>query len=102
MSVNSTNPGTLFGGTWQQIQDTFLLAAGSTYTAGGTGGNDKHTHTYEHTHTTPATTTGSHTLTESEIPSHRHSSVTRHSGTDDNNFSGHVSNAVESNDTTPV
>lgn len=39
MSANNTNPGTLFGGTWTQIQDTFLLAAGSTYTAGNTGGS---------------------------------------------------------------
>lgn len=38
VSVNSTSPGTLFGGTWERIQDRFLLAAGSTYTAGGTGG----------------------------------------------------------------
>ena len=38
MSVSSTNPGTLFGGTWVQIEDTFLLSAGSTYTAGNTGG----------------------------------------------------------------
>lgn len=46
MSVNSTSPATLFGGTWQQIQDTFLLSAGSTYTAGDTGGAEKHTHEY--------------------------------------------------------
>lgn len=39
MSVNSTNPSTLFGGTWEQIQDTFLLASGSTYSAGTTGGS---------------------------------------------------------------
>ena len=38
MSVNNTNPGTLFGGTWQQIEDTFLLAAGSNHAAGSTGG----------------------------------------------------------------
>lgn len=43
MSVNSTNPGTLFGGTWTQIEDTFLLAAGTTYTAGDTGGEAAHT-----------------------------------------------------------
>lgn len=43
MSVNSTSPETLFGGTWQQISDTFLLAAGSTYTAGSTGGEAEHT-----------------------------------------------------------
>lgn len=40
MSVNSTSPATLFGGTWVQIQDTFLLASGTTYTAGGTGGSN--------------------------------------------------------------
>lgn len=33
MSVKSTNPTTLFGGTWIRLQDTFLLAAGSTYEA---------------------------------------------------------------------
>ena len=55
ISVNNTNPGTLFGGTWQQIQDTFLLSAGSTYTAGSTGGE------------------ATHTLSTTEIPSHSHS-----------------------------
>ena len=38
ISVNSTNPGTVFGGTWEQIKDTFLLSCGSTYEAGSTGG----------------------------------------------------------------
>lgn len=38
MSINNTNPSTLFGGTWEQIKDTFLLSAGDTYTAGSTGG----------------------------------------------------------------
>ena len=42
MSVNSADPGTLFGGTWQRIQDTFLLAAGSTYSPGDTGGSASH------------------------------------------------------------
>lgn len=54
MSVNSTSPSTLFGGTWLQISDTFLLAAGSTYTAGDTGGE------------------ATHTLTTAEMPSHTH------------------------------
>ena len=60
MSVNSTNPGTLFGGTWERIQDRFLLAAGSTYTAGATGGaaTMAHTHTLAHTHPQVATTSG--------------------------------------------
>lgn len=53
MSVNSANPSLLFGGTWEQIEDRFLLAAGSTYTAGDIGGKTEyeaddmpaHTHT---------------------------------------------------------
>lgn len=56
MSVNSTNPGNLFGGKWEQIKDCFLLAAGDTYTAGSTGGEAQHT------------------LTVDEMPRHRHSS----------------------------
>ena len=43
MSVNSTDPGTLFGGTWERIRDRFLLAAGTTYAAGDTGGEAAHT-----------------------------------------------------------
>lgn len=42
MSANSTSPAILFGGTWTQIQDTFLLAAGNTYNAGDTGGEAEH------------------------------------------------------------
>ena len=42
MSVNSTSPATLFGGTWVQIKDTFLLSAGDTYNAGNTGGEATH------------------------------------------------------------
>ncbi|MBQ9066741.1 MAG: hypothetical protein IJ133_04370, partial [Clostridia bacterium] len=40
MSVNSTDPGTLFGGSWQPIEDTFLLAAGTNHAAGSTGGSE--------------------------------------------------------------
>lgn len=47
MSVNNTNPGTLFGGTWAQIEDKFLLSAGSAHTAGETGGSEAHTHTVQ-------------------------------------------------------
>lgn len=55
MSASATNPKTLFGfGTWARIQDCFLLAAGSAYSAGSTGGE------------------ATHTLTVDEMPSHRH------------------------------
>lgn len=56
MSVDSTSPATLFGGTWSQIEDTFLLAAGSSYSAGSTGGSAdavivQHNHTQnQHRH----------------------------------------------------
>ncbi len=39
ISVNSVNPSFLFGGTWEQIQDKFLLASGTTYANGSTGGS---------------------------------------------------------------
>lgn len=55
MSTSSANPGTLFGGTWQQITGRFLLAAGGGYSAGATGGE------------------ASHVLTASEMPAHSHS-----------------------------
>lgn len=54
MNVNSTNPGTLFGGTWEQIQGKFLLGMSSSYPAGSQGGE------------------ASHTLTTDEMPSHGH------------------------------
>ena len=41
LSVNDISPASLFGGTWEQIEDTFLLAAGSAYVAGTTGGEAK-------------------------------------------------------------
>lgn len=70
MSVNSTDPSELFGGTWEQLEDTFLLAAGETHEAGETGGEEEHVltsaetahfaHTHSmsgHTHTTTITHT---------------------------------------------
>lgn len=39
MSVVATNPSTLFGGTWEQLKDRFLLGAGDIYENGATGGS---------------------------------------------------------------
>lgn len=55
MSVNSTSPESLFGGTWKQIKDVFLLACGNTYSNGATGGE------------------ATHKLTIQEMPNHNHS-----------------------------
>lgn len=55
MSVNSTNPKNLFGGTWEQIQGRFLFGMDSSYPAGSTGGEITHQLTIdempEHGHT---------------------------------------------------
>lgn len=64
MSVNSTSPATLFGGTWESISGKFLLASSTTYAAGSTGGEATHTlmpsemPSHTHTFTGSATTTG--------------------------------------------
>lgn len=58
MSVNSTNPQILFGGSWEKIEDRFLLGAGTIYLAGEIGGEAKHT------------------LSEEEMPNHSHSGKT--------------------------
>lgn len=54
MSINSTSPSNLFGGTWEQIKERFLLGASETYIVGSTGGE------------------ATHTLTVNEMPSHSH------------------------------
>ena len=77
-SSKNTNPATLFGGTWTQIKDKFILAAGDYYSNGATGG--------------AATVT----LTVSNMPSHSHSftpsgnvSSHSHSFTPSGNVSSH-------------
>lgn len=59
MSVNASNPGTLFGGTWEQIQGKFLLGMSSEYPAGSEGGET------------------THTLTKNELPIHNHAVMER-------------------------
>lgn len=57
ISVNATNPSSMFGGTWEQIKDRFILAAGGSYTVGSTGGEATHKLTVDempkHAHDTP-------------------------------------------------
>lgn len=54
ITLSDENPSVKFGGTWEQIKDTFLLASGDIYSAGSTGGE------------------ATHTLTIDEMPSHTH------------------------------
>lgn len=74
-SVNE-NPATTFGGgTWEQIKDKFILAAGDTYSQGATGGS--------------ATVT----LTEAQMPVHKHSFTP--SGSVSSTFTGSAVNTDE-------
>lgn len=43
MSANSTSPASLFGGTWTQLKDRFLIGAGGSYAVNATGGATTHT-----------------------------------------------------------
>lgn len=71
ISVNSTNPTTFFGGTWEQIKGRFLL---------GQGANVSNTTNYWGTYNAntcnfPNGEMGgepTHTLTQHEMPSHSH------------------------------
>ena len=75
ISYSSTNPSTLFGGIWEQIQGKFLLGVSSTYTVGSTGGNTSVTSSggSGNTGSGGGGNTGSTTLTINQIPSHNHS-----------------------------
>lgn len=107
LSTVQTSPAALFGGTWERVQDRFLLAAGDNYAAGETGGSAQtwlnpenlpsHTHEYSkagtetgstklstaqlpihsHYYLEPAAATGSTVLTLSQIPAHTHKLVTK-------------------------
>lgn len=69
MSVYSTDPGELFGGEWTQLEDTFLLGAGSSYSVNHV--NDS-TPTIDGGEATHKHTTSGHKLTEEETPVHAH------------------------------
>lgn len=84
-SSTNTNPHDLFGGTWTQIKDKFVIAVGDSHEAGKSyGSNSK---SFAHTHGVPGVahthSTGNHTLTVTEMPTHSHSA---------NNAGGHSHN----------
>lgn len=75
LSLSNTNPGTLFGGIWEQLKDRFLLGAGDSYSVGGTGGE--------------ATVT----LTVNEIPVHE-GHLTDNSTNMGGNYAGYLANTT--------
>ena len=90
LAINDVNPNTIFGGTWEKIEDRYLLGSSSSQAAGTAGGSNlveytpngtvgsteltteqlpAHTHTYDKS----ATTSGGTSLTEAQLPAHTHS-----------------------------
>jgi hypothetical protein len=68
MSINSTNPNTLFGGTWQRLpKGKFLYNINSDSASWGDGNST-------------GTTTNSHTLTVDQIPEHNHGISSKFTG----------------------
>ena len=78
-SSNSTSPAALFGGTWEQIKDKFVLAAGDDYTVDATGGEAEHT------------------LTAGELPKLSGSTPNIFTGGQSGGTSGIVTHTVSSN-----
>jgi len=79
MSVSSTSPQSLFGGTWVQLKDRFLLGAGSTYSNGSTGGS-KDAIIVSHTHTTVSAGSHDHSCSSGGAHSHGYNSPSNRSG----------------------
>lgn len=59
MATNNVSPANFLGGTWERIQDRFLLAAGSKYSNGSLGGS------------------ATITLESSQLPKHDHTVLSR-------------------------
>ena len=69
ISSDPTSPATLFGGTWERIQDRMIVAAGSTFTAGTTGGSTTKTLSVQNMpyHNHSCDTQGGHTHTRGSM-----------------------------------
>ena len=82
MAATNVNPSLLFGGTWVQIKDKFILAAGNTYAVGDEGG------------------AATCTLSTANLPAHTHGSKSmsgniRLKGINDGYAIGDANNAQE-------
>ena len=100
ISFSSTNPATLFGGTWTRLKDRMLMASGDSYAPNTTGGSatktiavsnlPAHNHTVNasthshsvttagggsHTHTASSSSAGSHTHTINSAGNHYHGAM---------------------------
>ena len=84
MSTSTTSPATLFGGTWEQIHDRFLLSSSDSYPLGEIGGE------------------ASHTLSVNEMPNHNHSQISHshETNTTSKTLTGEIYCEIDANGTT--
>lgn len=71
ISVVNTNPGTLFGGTWEALENRFLVGAGDEYNVNDVGGEAEHI------------------LTIDEIPEHNHDTLPSYGSSLSSNVNNH-------------
>lgn len=92
ISVNSTDPSTLFGGTWARLKDTFLLANGDVYAPGSTGGSATKTiattNLPAHNHTVNSAGEHTHTASTGSAGVHNHSASSASAGVHTHSLSG--------------
>lgn len=95
ISFVSTSPASLFGGTWQRLKDTFLLANGDSYAANTTGGSATKSISVNnlpaHNHTVNSAGAHTHTATTANNGAHNHTASTGGAG-------GHTHSASTSTD----
>ena len=70
LSVSPINPSELFGGTWEALENRFLIGASTTYPVGSVGGE------------------ASHILTTAEMPAHKHDKTLTVSATQNSHSHG--------------
>ena len=84
ISFDSTSPSSLFGGTWQRLKDTFLLANGDIYAANTTGGSATKTiavtNMPAHNHTVNSAGAHAHTATTANNGAHNHTASSASAG----------------------
>lgn len=76
ISINHTDPATMFGGVWERIKDKFLLSCGDEYAAGSMGGE------------------ATHTLMVEELPTHTHGMLYQNPEEISENVGRFVSSAI--------
>lgn len=84
ISFSSTNPSTLFGGTWTRLKDRMLMANGDSYAPNTTGGSATKTiavsNMPSHNHSVSSSGSHSHSVTTAGAGGHTHTASSNTTG----------------------